>query len=74
MPYKALEVLNKYLAFEEKSQKSIKSEILKNALDFNPLMLARVSLMIHLLLRSVYNATRWYFHPFLRYGRYRTDS
>ena len=49
MPYKAKEVSNKFLngpgmnsrAFEEKSQKSAKSEIFKNALDFSPLMLDR---------------------------------
>ena len=49
MPYKAKEVLNKFLngpgmnfrAFEDKSQKSAKSEIFKNALEFNPLMLDR---------------------------------
>ena len=47
MSYKAKAVLNKFIngpgmnsrAFEEKSQKSAKSEIFKNALDFNPLML-----------------------------------
>ena len=47
MPFKAKEVLNKFLngpgmnsrGFEEKSQKSIISEIFKNALDFNPLMI-----------------------------------
>ena len=47
MPFKAKEVLNKFLngpgmnsrGFEEKSQKSIVSEIFKNALDLNPLML-----------------------------------
>ena len=49
MPYKAKEVSNKFLsgpgmnsrAFDEKSQKSAKSVIFKNALDFNPLMLDR---------------------------------
>ena len=49
MHNKAEEVSNKFLngpgmnsrAFEEKSQKSAKSEIFKNALDFNPLMLDR---------------------------------
>ena len=49
MSYKAKAILNKFLngpgmnsrAFEEKSQKSAKSEIFKNALDFNPLMLDR---------------------------------
>ena len=49
MPHKAKEVLNKFLngpemnsrAFEEKSQKSAKSDIFKYALDFNPLMLDR---------------------------------
>ena len=49
MSYKAKEVSNKFLngpgmnsrAFEEKSKKSAKNEILENALDFNPLMLDR---------------------------------
>ena len=49
MPYKAKVVSYKFLngpgmnsrAFEEKSKKSAKSEILENALDFNPLILDR---------------------------------
>ena len=49
MPHKAKEVLIKFLngpemnsrAFEEKSQKPAKSDIFKNALELNPLMLDR---------------------------------
>ena len=49
MSYKAKAALNRFIngpemnsrAFEEKSQKSAKSEIFKNALDFSPLMLDR---------------------------------